>query len=78
MTISEIVKEFGNRSKIELQLSKLNGLLTSTWLLYKRKGFYYYFDINQKIEFIDRYKYTAEELETEFGNSWFSIDMVLD
>lgn len=78
MTITEIITEFGNRSKIELQLSKRNGLLTSTWLLYKRKGFYYYFDINQKIEFIDRFKYTAEELEKEFENSYYTVEDIMD
>jgi hypothetical protein len=39
--------------------------------LYKRHSAFYFFDINQKIEFIARYRYTAEELSTEMAGAWF-------
>jgi len=74
MNISEIVNELEKISDKGFQLSKGKGLINSTWLIYKQNGFYYYFDINQKIEFIDRYKYTKEELEKEFEKSFFTID----
>lgn len=74
MNISEIVTKLNQNSGNGFQLSKVKGLINSTWLIYKKDKFYYYFDINQKIEFIDRYKYTKAELEKEFGNSYFTID----
>ena len=74
MNISEIISELNKNADKGFQLSKGKGLINSTWLIYKQNEFYYYFDINQKIEFIDRYKYTKEELEKEFTNSFFAID----
>ena len=74
MNITEIIIELNKNTDNGFQLSKGKGLINSTWLIYKQDGFYYYFDINQKIEFIDRYKYTKGELEKEFENSFFTID----
>jgi hypothetical protein len=51
MTISEILNELDNSNGKGFQLSKRKGVLNSSWLIYKRKEFYYYVDINQDIEF---------------------------
>ena len=77
MNINEIINELAINSSKGFQLSKGKGLINSTWLLYKKKEFYYYFDISQKIEFVDRYKYTSEELVKEFQNSFFTIDEII-
>jgi hypothetical protein len=73
MNISEIIEELERNPSEGVQLSK-RGTVNSTWLLYKKDGFYYYFDINQKTEFVDNYKYTREELIKEFPRSFFEID----
>lgn len=77
MSITEIINEFEISKCKGLQVIKLKGIISSTWLFYKRNDFYYYFDINQKIEFVDRYKYTSEELVSEFKNSFFLIDEII-
>lgn len=65
-------------SKLEgYQLSKRNGILSSTWLLFKKDECYFYFDINQKIEFIDKYKYSEEELLEEFKGFEYYIDVTI-
>lgn len=69
--IIDILKK--SRSK-GFQIEKQNGLLTSTWLIYCQKNKYYYFDINQKIEFIERYCYTETELLKEFNNDKFIVE----
>jgi hypothetical protein len=74
----QVILELENSQNKGFQLSKGKGLLNSTWLLYKRQDFYFYFDINQKIEFIDRYKYSKEELIKEFENSYFTIDDIIN
>lgn len=51
MNIQEIIDNLKKGESEGLQIQKQNGILTSTWLIYKRKDGYYYFDINQKIEF---------------------------
>lgn len=73
MNIQEIITELKNSNSQGFQLEKRNGILTSTWLIYKKKEFYYYFDINQKIEFTDDYKYSEEEILDEFKNANFEI-----
>ena len=73
MKIQEIITELKNTKSEGFQLEKRNGILTSTWLIYKKKDFYYYFDINQKIEFTDEYKYSEEEILDEFKNVNFEI-----
>ena len=78
MNIKEVINVL-NTSKIEgLQLAKKNGMLSSTWVLYKRGKSYFYFDINQKIEFVDCYKYSEIELVREFQKSNYSIDLVIN
>jgi hypothetical protein len=74
MKIQDIITKLDSSTSMGYQLSRRNGILNSTWLLYKTKGFYFYLDINQKIEFIDRYKYTREELINEFQDSFFTIE----
>lgn len=75
MNIKEVVDVLNSTKIYEVQLTKRFGLITSTWLLFKINSWYYYFDINQKIEFSNRYKYSEEELVNEFQNSYFEIDM---
>lgn len=78
MKIQEIITAFRNSKSQGFQLEKRNGILTSTWLIYKKRDFYFYFDINQKIEFIDNYKYSEEELIEEFKNANFEIDLSIN
>jgi hypothetical protein len=75
MKIQEIITALKNTKSEGFQLEKRNGILTSTWLIYKKKDFYYYFDINQKIEFIDDYKYSEEEILDKFKNANFEIEL---
>lgn len=75
MKIQEIITELKKSKSQGFQLEKRNGILTSTWLIYKKKDFYYYFDINQKIEFTDDYKYSEEEILDEFKNANFEIEL---
>jgi len=78
MNIKDVINTI-NSDKIEgLQLSKRLGIISSTWLLYKKNEVFYYFDINQKIEFTDSFKYSEEELITEFSNSNFQIDLIIN
>lgn len=78
MNILEIINKLNNEKQKGFQLSKERGKLNSTWLLYKKNHFYYYFDINQKIEFIDRFKYSKDELIKEFEDSFFSIEEIIN
>jgi len=71
MNIVQILEKLEQAQPFGFQITKRTGCLSSTWLLYKRQSAYYFFDINQKIEFIDRYRYTAEELITEMAGAWF-------
>ncbi|HRG18365.1 MAG TPA: hypothetical protein PLP39_04695 [Flavobacterium lutivivi] len=75
MKIQQIITELKNTKSEGFQLEKRNGILTSTWLIYKKKEFYYYFDINQKIEFTDDYKYSEDEILDEFKNANFEIEL---
>lgn len=77
MKIQEIITELKNSKSEGFQLEKRKGILTSTWLIYKKKEFYYYFDINQKIEFTDEYKYSEKEILEEFKNANFEIDLAI-
>jgi|TARA_R100000479_G_scaffold165252_1_gene104429 hypothetical protein len=79
MKIQEIIESLDSENKkIGLQLSKRNGFINTTWLLYKKGIAYYFFDINQKIEFIDTYRYTKPELLTEFEKSNFEIELSIN
>ena len=78
MSIKDVIISI-NSNKIEgLQLSKRFGILSSTWILYKKNEYFYYFDINQKIEFTDSFKYSEKELITEFPNSIFEIELFIN
>ncbi len=74
MNIHEIIENLKKGSSEGLQIKKQNGILTSTWLIYLKDNNYYYFDINQKIEFIEQYCYTEIELISEYNNSKFIIE----
>jgi hypothetical protein len=74
MNIQEIIDNLKKDNSKGLQIQKQNGIITSTWLIYFKNDKYYYFDINQKIEFIEQYSYTETELIKEFSNSKFNIE----
>lgn len=79
MKIQEILEKLDfEKEFIGFQLSKKKGFINSTWLLYKKEGYYYFFDINQKVEFIDSYKYSKKEVLIEFGKSNFEIDLSIN
>jgi hypothetical protein len=78
MKIQEIITELNKSKSKGFQLEKRNGILTSTWLIYKKEKDFYYFDINQKIEFTDDYKYSEIELLEEFKNANFEIDLSIN
>lgn len=74
MKTHEILSRLKIKSEIGLQLTKRNGLLSSTWLIYLKNGFYYYFDISEKIIFDENHKYSEEQFLEQFENSYFEID----
>jgi hypothetical protein len=74
MNIQIIIDKLKKDNSEGLQIQKQNGIITSTWLIYFKNDKYYYFDINQKIEFIEQYSYTEIELIKEFSNSNFNIE----
>jgi hypothetical protein len=75
MNITDLISQLNKMNVSGFQISKKNGLLTSTWLIYKHGDFYYFFDINQKIEFTERYKYSESELTAEMQGGIFRIDL---
>ena len=74
MNIQVIIDNLKKSNSKGLQIQKQNGILTSTWLIYLKENNYYYFDINQKIEFIEQYCYTKIELINELNNGKFIIE----
>ncbi|HLF52538.1 hypothetical protein [Flavobacterium sp.] len=74
MTIKEIALKLNKKTTCGFEITKRKGVLTSTWLLYKKRTHYYYFAINEKIIFDENHKYTLEELVEAFQNSYFEID----
>jgi len=79
MKIQEILEKLDSEKKnIGFQLSKKKGFIITTWLLYKKEKDYYFFDINQNIEFIDTYKYSKKEALIEFEKSNFEIDLPIN
>lgn len=74
MNIQVIINNLKKSNSEGLQIQKLNGIITSTWLIYFKNNKFYYFDINQKIEFIKQYCYTETELIKEFSNGKFNIE----
>lgn len=77
MKAVDVLKEFDGRKVKGFQLSKRRGIISTTWLIYQELEFFYFFDINQKIEFIEKHKYSKEEFLEEFKNSYFEIDCVI-
>jgi hypothetical protein len=77
MTIVGVIESLGRNKKPRngLQLTKRKGILTSTWVLYKQKSDYYYFDICEDFIFDENHRYTYVELLEEFKNDYFEIDM---
>jgi hypothetical protein len=78
MSILELILILENKSNGGIEITKRKGILTSTWEIYKKERFFYFFDINEKIIFDDDHKYTREELIKEFENSHFKIDYEFD
>jgi hypothetical protein len=77
MNIQEIINNLKKGESEGLQIQKQNGILTSTWLIYKRKDGNYYFDINQKIEFTKKYCYSEGELLARFANFNYIIEEII-
>lgn len=76
MKIQEILDILDSERKyMGFQLTKRRGAITSTWLLYKKEKSYYFFDINQNIDFSDSFKYSKNEAIIEFEKSYFEIDL---
>lgn len=78
MKIQEIIDNLKKGNSEGLQIQKQNRIITSTWLIYFKNDKYYYFDINQKIEFIEEYCYTEAELLTEFANANYKIEEIIN
>lgn len=78
MKIKEIITELNINKFKGLQLEKRNGILTSTWLIYKVESKFYYFDINQKIEFKKEYCYSEIELIDELNYYNFKIELAIN
>ena len=78
MNMQQVIHELNKGKNQGFQLEKRNGILTSTWLIYKRNGFYFYFDINQKISFVDDFKYSENEILEELLNSTFKIELSIN
>ncbi|MEN3323547.1 hypothetical protein VP395_07400 [Mariniflexile soesokkakense] len=74
MQAIDILNNFKENKFKGFQVSKRKGFLSSTWLIYQKDNFIYFFDIAEKIEFSDNYKYTKDEFLQEFKNSHFEID----
>jgi hypothetical protein len=74
MTIQEIALQLDKKVISGFEITKRKGMLTSTWLIYKKEKFFYCFDVNERIIFDENHKYSLEELEMEFQNSYFDID----
>lgn len=49
MTIKEIALELSIKTIIGFEITKRRGVLTSTWLLYKKEKYYYYFELMKKL-----------------------------
>lgn len=74
MNINKITQLLIDNTESGFQITKRRGLFTSTWLIYWRENYFYYFDINEKIIFDDNHKYSLEEIEEELKNNYFEID----
>ncbi len=74
MAIEELILILEKKSNCGFEITKRKGILTSTWEIYKRDNFFYYFDVSEKIIFDENHKYSREELIEEFKNSHFKID----
>jgi len=74
MTIIEVADLVANTPSKALQLTKRKGVLTSTWVIYKREKNYYYFDIGERFVFDENHRYTYEELIDNFADSKYEID----
>lgn len=74
MKAEGILNRFKGIDSKGFQVTKRKGFLSSTWLIYQKNDFIYFFDIVDKIEFTEQYKYTTVEFLREFNNSQFEID----
>lgn len=77
MTIEQLILTLEEKSNCGFEITKRKGILTSTWDIYKKGKFFYFFDVSEKIIFDENHKYTREELIEEFKNSYFTIDCEL-
>lgn len=77
-SIKQIIHYLKSSNSVGLQIKKRNGIITSTWLIYKVNEKYYYFDIDQKIEFIQNYSYTEKDILIEFENYKYIIEEIIN
>jgi hypothetical protein len=77
MTIEQLILTLEEKSDCGFEITKRKGILTSTWDIYKKGEFFYFFDVSEKIFFDENQKYTIEVLIEEFKNSYFTIDCEL-
>jgi len=75
MDIKQIIEKIDCKLQVGLQLTKKKGIITSTWIIYKRNEFYYLFDICEELIFDFSHCYSHAELLLEFENCYFEIDM---
>jgi hypothetical protein len=74
MNIKEVTQQITKKADYGLQITKRSDFITSTWLIYSRGDYYYYFDINEKIIFDKNHKYLLKEIEEELKNTYFEIN----
>lgn len=78
MTIKEITIELKKLPNKGLELTKRKGILTSTWCIYEKDSHYFVFDINEEFVFDSNHKYIFEELISEFQDTHFEIESIID
>ncbi|GEC70660.1 hypothetical protein SAMN05443543_102287 [Flavobacterium flevense] len=74
MDIKNITQLLIENTEIGFQITKSSGLFTSTWLIYTKENYYYYFDISEEIIFDENHRYSLEEIRKELNNNYYQID----
>ena len=78
MTIEELILILEKKSNCGFEITKRKGVLTSTWEIYRKNNFFYFFNVSEKIIFDENHKYSKEEIIEEFKNSHFKIDYEIE
>lgn len=72
--MNEVVDELEKLLPDGLQIVWCAGILRSTKAIYKQKGLYFVFDVNEKWNFSTKNGYTLNELLEHFQDTWWLID----